>query len=469
MRGFFLLVGLIAAAFAGGGAAIAAPSTEEVTAALRNATDYLNAISVEGGYRRDALDPGEADDSETLNLVWVESPGTPQVGEALLAAWAATGHERHLDAAAAAADALVRGQLESGGWDRGITFDPDERDLWAYRVGGAKVEETRHMSTMFANDTTPGALRFLIAFLDVADEHEGDLNTDEIHEAVLYGLDRIIDAQYPNGAWPQRFLGELEEDGTGDREPGRIPDDWPREWLRETYIHHYTLNDEAIGNCIRTLLAAWKWSGEGRFLKAAREGGKFLIAAQFPEPQAGWAQQYNFDMEPAWARPYEPPAVASRESAEAVRVLLELYVATEEEQFIEPIPAFIDWIEDSAIAPDTWARYYEPRTNRPIYGDRDGHIYYDRDDIGQELANDYGWEDNFDIVKTIALYEAVLEGGHDAFRNGWRPGNAPPEARQIEAILDDQDEEGRWLTDGRIEIATFVANMEALAAYLRDQ
>ena len=36
-----------------------------------------------------------------------------------------------------------------------------------------------------------------------------------IHDAAVYGLDRLLAAQYPNGAWPQRF--------TGPRTPKSIP------------------------------------------------------------------------------------------------------------------------------------------------------------------------------------------------------------------------------------------------------
>jgi hypothetical protein len=209
-------------------------------------------------------------------------------------------------------------------------------------------------------------------------------------------------------------------------------------------------------------------SRDKRYPNAAREGRKFLIAAQLPEPQAGWAQQYNFDMEPAGARPFELPAVVSRESAGAVRTLLVLYIETGEERFIEPIPAFIDWIGDSAIGPDTWARYYELGTNEPIYGDDEGQIHYALQEVRDAVVRTYGWEGNFGVANTIAFYKAVLEEGHQAFHERERPGRIPT-AREVEAILAAQDGDGGWLTDGEIEIATFAGNMVALAAYLRDQ
>ena len=64
----------------------------------------------------------------------------------------------------------------------------------------------------------------------------------------------------------------------------------------------YTLNDEAIPDTIVTLLEAAQHYGDSRYKAAAMKGGDFLLLAQMPEPQPAWAQQYNAQMQPAWAR-----------------------------------------------------------------------------------------------------------------------------------------------------------------------
>ena len=51
----------------------------------------------------------------------------------------------------------------------------------------------------------------------------------------------------------------------------------------------------------------------------------FLLLAQLPEPQPGWAQQYNIEMEPEWARKFEPPAVTGGESQKVIATLLTLF------------------------------------------------------------------------------------------------------------------------------------------------
>ena len=56
--------------------------------------------------------------------IWVQPPGTPSVGMAFLQAYEATGDTLFLNGAVEAAQALVWGQLASGGWDYRIDFDP---------------------------------------------------------------------------------------------------------------------------------------------------------------------------------------------------------------------------------------------------------------------------------------------------------------------------------------------------------
>ena len=42
------------------------------------------------------------------------------------------------------------------------------------------------------------------------------------------------------------------------------------------------------------------------------------------------------------------------------------------------------WFKRSAIAPNKWARYYELKTNKQLFGDRNGKIYYRLEDISEE-------------------------------------------------------------------------------------
>src|SRR5690606_19848781 len=68
------------------------------------------------------------------DTIWVQPPGTPAVGQALLEAWHATKEQAFLEAAREAGEALLRGQLESGGWNYRIEFASPARDKFYYRL-----------------------------------------------------------------------------------------------------------------------------------------------------------------------------------------------------------------------------------------------------------------------------------------------------------------------------------------------
>ena len=78
------------------------------------------------------------------------------------------------------------------------------------------------------------------------------------------------------------------------------------------------------GLVIRTMFLASQIYSRPDLAASARAGGDFLVLAQLPEPQPGWAQQYNYDMHPIWARKFEPPAISSLESRYAINALLDL-------------------------------------------------------------------------------------------------------------------------------------------------
>ncbi len=71
---------------------------------------------------------------------------------------------------------------------------------------------------------------------------------------------------------------------------------------------------------------------------SALKAADFLLAAQMPEPQPAWAQQYNYAFEPIWARKFEPPAVSGGESQVVIDALLDLTIVTGDKRYLAPIP-----------------------------------------------------------------------------------------------------------------------------------
>ena len=55
-----------------------------------------------------------------------------------------------------------------------------------------------------------------------------------IHEAAEYALAHLVAAQYPNGAWPQRF-DRPPDPAKFPVKPASYPETWPREFPKAEY------------------------------------------------------------------------------------------------------------------------------------------------------------------------------------------------------------------------------------------
>lgn len=446
-------------------------SEEEASTALRKAVDfYRQQVSIEGGYlwrysedltRRE----GELRCIETT--AWVQPPGTPTVGAAFLTAYQLTGDKEYLEAAKETAHAIVLGQLESGGWDYRIEFDPARRKHYRYRVDDDRPD-ARNMTTLDDN-TTQAALRFL---MDV--DKALDFQDPEISEAVQYALGRLLAAQYPNGAWPQRF-SEAPDPSQFPVLKANYPETWSRTYPKQDYRSYYTLNDNTLADMIRTMLHAAAVYGEDRYQRSAEQGGEFLLLAQLPDPQPAWAQQYNALMQPAWARRFEPPSITGGESQGAMRVLLDLYRETGNQKFLQPIPSAIEYLQQSRLPDGRVARFYELETNRPLYFTKKYELTYDDGD----LPTHYSFKGGSALDHLQAEYErfSTSEYSPPVERDVTHVKMAPKLASAAKAVVDQMDERGAWVTPGRlhtykdgddrvIDSRIFAQNVETLARFI---
>jgi PelA/Pel-15E family pectate lyase len=462
----------------------------EARATMEKATAFMRSISAEGGYLwRYSPDLSEraGENVATPTQIWIQPPGTPSMGMAFLRAHEATGDVRYLDAARAAAEALVTGQLESGGWDYLIDFDPKKSPAWYRRLDIGKISaedaaKRRNIST-YDDNNTQSALFFLIAFTDRTKDSKSSSDV-RIREARDYGLAKLMAAQRPNGGWPQRFNGVAVDAKEYPVQPARFPKTYPREYPKDNYMGFYTFNDNTHRDCVMTLFEAAKRLGKPEYRAAAVKGGNFLLLAQLPEPQPVWAQQYNPQLEPAWARAFEPPSVCSSESVGVMRMLVDLYIETGDEKYLEPLPRAIAWFKRSEISPGVWARMYELHTNTPIYGDRDGKIKYRVEDLSPERQTGYSWKGGYGVPEAIAYYEEVKKSGREAIlaKRKATAGNANSSKRRVSrdtaleprvrALIGELDAQGRWIAPGRkgagpsIRTDVFIANMHTLADYV---
>jgi hypothetical protein len=441
-------------------------------AALLKATDFFRTHCSAGGgyvYRVSSdlqLRQGELPVGPTT--AWIQPPATPAVGQAYLDAYRLTREKVLLEAARETAQALLRGQLVSGGWDDRIEFAPADRARFAYRVdrGTSSPGPRQSNSTTFDDNKSQSAVRFLMQL-----DRELGFQDAALHEATTYALRAFVSAQYPNGAWPQRYSSPYDP-AEFPVLKASLPDDWPREYPGVRYQSYYTLNDGTICDLILTMLDAWDVYQDAVYLSAAQRGGDFFLLAQLPDPQPGWAQQYDRQMHPAWARKFEPPAVTGGESQRVMQTLLLLYRRTGEAKYLEPLPRALSYYRKSLRPDGRLARFYELHTNRPLYFTKDYQLTYSDDD----LPTHYAFIQSSRLDQIEADYQRVLETPRDKL---WTPRN--PQPPRLSPRLTDQaaeavaglDPRGAWVEPGRIktpgggEVQTEVIDSATFAQRLR--
>jgi hypothetical protein len=453
----------------------AEPTREEAAAALRRAvTFFRDNVSIEGAYLwrySEDLSLGEGEGKGSKTTAWVQPPGTPEVGDALLAAYERTGDMVLLDSAVATAHALVKGQLASGGWDYRIEFDPAERKRYAFRVDGQPAERARNVTTL-DDDNTQSAVRFLM-HIDRALERKDA----KIHEASLFALESLLAAQYPNGAWPQRFSAPPKAEDFPVVK-ANYPDQWPRTWPNVNYASYYTLNDQTLADMIALMFEAAEIYGDNRYFESACRGGDFLILAQLPDPQPAWAQQYNAAMQPAWARKFEPPSITGGESQGAMRILMEVYRQTGDQKYLEPIPRALDFLEKCALPSGRMPRFIELTTNKPLYFTRQYELVYTDDD----LPTHYAFVTSNSVPRIRAEYERLAALDPAKLKPQRRPERnevSDSLKKSARAAIDALDARGAWVEDGRLRDAdpdgkvrriittqTFMRNVETLSRFV---
>ena len=472
------------------------PPRADVAAALRKAAGFFHArVARHGGYVYRVsgdLALREAEGTTGPHTIWVQPPGTPAVGEAFLDAYRATGDKFYLDAARDAGRALRLGQLHSGGWFYRVEFDPRDRAAFAYRVdldgkplpdpttaadrgaSGWDVWKRRRFKgnvSTFDDDTTHAALRFLMR-LDQA----LTFKDAEVHESAEYGLKALLGVQYPNGGWSANFDRFPAAPSAVDKYPVKkasYPETWPRNWPKD-FTGCYVTNDDLTARAIDTLLTAHAVYGDRRYREAAEKAGRFLLLAQMPDPQPAWAQQYNRDMQPVWDRAFEPAAISGRESQTVLETLLRLARETGDANYLEPIPRAVAYLRKSQLPDGRLARFYELKTNRPLYFTRGPGGRHEMTYSADRLTTNYAFIVDSRLDAIEAEYRRQVEKRP-------APPAAHPSAAEVRRIIAALDERGVWVERGRlrhhnvepksgiIDSATFAQNVRTLSRYLVEE
>jgi PelA/Pel-15E family pectate lyase len=288
-----------------------------------------------------------------------------------------------------AMDAILSWQSASGDW-------PKNRDNAAALNTGdrAKIEGT------FDNSATTVELRDLARAFRATGEVR-------YKDAFLKGFNHIVEAQYPNGGWPQYFP------------------------LRKGYYTHITFNDGAMIRLMEFLRDTTKGDDfavlDEERIAAAKlaldRGLDCILKSQVVikgVPTVWCAQHDEVTLAPVGARKYELPSLSGAESAGILIYLMSLDKPSPE--VIRAVKSGVAWFEsakvtgyryekrelikdDSATAP-IWARFYDLETNKPFFSDRDGIKKSSLFEIGAERRKGYAWYNTAgdDVAKAYAKW-----------------------------------------------------------------
>jgi len=342
-----------------------APSRDQVLATMKSATRFMaEKAAYEGGYVWSYAPDlsrrfGEMEAFPTM--IWVQPPGTATMGHLFLDAFHATGDAYYYEVAKAAAGALIKIQHPSGGWNyMGDLAGEASLKKWYDTIGknGWRLEEFQHYygNATFDDEGTSESAQFLLR-----------LYLEKKDKALKPALDRaiafVLDSQYPNGGWPQRFplMSGFENKGRAD------------------YTGYITFNDSVADENIKFLIMVWQTLGLKKVLEPIRRAMDCFIAAQQPMPQPGWGLQHTVaDLKPAGARTYEPKAFASHTTAGNLQNLMDFYELTGDPKYLARVPEAIDWLASlrlpDKVAPGKprYPTFIEIGTNDPLYVHRRG-------------------------------------------------------------------------------------------------
>ena len=349
------------------GASGTADPRADALAAMKRATTFMRErCAVNGGYvwaYSADLSNRWGEMEAYPGMIWIQPPGTATVGHLFLDVYHATGDEYYYEAAREVGLSLIAAQHLSGGWNYLHDFAGEESiRRWYDTIGknGWRLEEFHHYygNATFDDAGTSEASQYLLRmYLEKRDE--------EFAAPLERAIRFVLDSQYENGGWPQRFP---------------FVDDAPSLHGRPDYTRYITFNDDVAGENMKFLLMVWQSMGDQRALDAIHRGMEIFAATLQPAPQAGWGLQHRLeDLKPVGARSYEPDALVTHTTATNIGLMLDFYEWTGDTQFLARIPEALDWLQSVRLSGDDikmpgreFPTFIEIGTNRALINHRRG-------------------------------------------------------------------------------------------------
>lgn len=290
-------------------------------------------------------------------------------------------------------------QRNYGGWSKFFNKQKvDYKQVFSQMEIKLAEEQKGLEDATIDNNATTTEIRYLVkAYYKTKNER--------YLQAARLGVRYLLKAQYANGGWPQYF-----------------PD-------KHLYRSQITFNDRAMINVLLIM----------QDIKNAKDGFE-ILSSYVDEAKAAidkgiasilrtqisidgkktiWAAQYDKDtLQPAKARAYELPALASSESSDILLFLMDQPSPTP--AIKEAVEAGIRWFDIHAIKDQVvvliddatqasgkdrilqakqgsliWARFYDLKNQEPIFVGRDGEPHRNLTAIENERRVGYAWYGNW--------------------------------------------------------------------------
>jgi PelA/Pel-15E family pectate lyase len=275
------------------------------------------------------------------------------------------------------ADNILSYQLNCGGWPKGVSFNEKGK--------GGDGPGT------FDNGATTLEITVMAATYNSTKDNK-------YLESARKGIDYILKAQYSCGGWPQFYP------------------------LKGGYANHVTYNDDGMSRVLFLLQYALEKKApfdtdvvtESQFSKlkpAIDKGIEYTLKAQIIQngKKTAWCAQHGKDdYKPKRARAYEHPSISGSESINIIGFLM---TQPQTPEIKEAVMAAINWFNspDTYLADYTydkskegsnpfikkpgskvWFRFYDIKTNKPIFSNYDGKIYIGLENQGKKKGG-YRW------------------------------------------------------------------------------
>ena len=330
--------------------------------AMKRAAVYMDqTVSYRGGYVWQYLPDlsitwGEMEAKRSM--CWIQPPGTPTAGHALLDAYHATGDETFYTAAERTALALVQAQHPSGGWNYIYDFaGEDSLRHWYDTIGanGWRLEEFQHYygNATFDDAGTAVSSQFMLRMYLEKKDPRFQASVDK---AIGFVLAAQFSGGVADGGWPQRFPAANGVSSMPRPNPQLLPADATQGMEDGDYTRHVTFNDDVAGENIKFLLLCVKGLGRTELVAPSQRAMECLRRLQQPGPQAGWGLQHLATDQggrpagsPAGARSYEPRALATHTTQTNIQQLFNYFRITGDRSYLARVPEAIAWLQTCTL------------------------------------------------------------------------------------------------------------------------